>query len=175
MGASGRLRRVTTRSADQGLRGRRRKLEIEEPARLGDVECLEYLGLTGGGGRPLGHPSFGRLHGDEMHAVELVADVAPGVAGAVFDDPYEEQSEPAELDVASDPVLPMMEDGTESERSLHVPPAPLHFEQLLVGEGEIGGGETVVAGAQQPLAVQLRLSGTVSYTHLRAHETGRNL
>src|SRR5665213_27206 len=94
-----------------------------------------------------------------MHAVELVADVAPGVAGAVFDDPYEEQSEPAELDVASDPVLPMMEDGTESERSLHVPPAPLHFEQLLVGEGEIGGGETVVAGAQQPLAVQLRLSG----------------
>src|SRR5665213_3663507 len=115
MGASGRLRRVTTRSADLGLRGGGRKLEIEEPAGLGDVECLEYLGLTGGGGRPLGHASFGRLHGDEMHAVELVADVAPGVAGAVLDDPHEQQPEPAELDVASDPVLTVMEDRTQPE------------------------------------------------------------
>jgi hypothetical protein len=86
-----------------------------------------------------------------------VADVAAGVTGAVLDHSHEQQPEPAELDVATDPVLTMVEDRAESERSLHVPPAPLHFEQLLVGESQIGRGQAVVTGTQQPLAVELRL------------------
>ena len=47
---------------------------------------------------------------DEVHAVELVADVAPGVACRVLNDPDEEEHEPAELDVAADAVLAVMED-----------------------------------------------------------------
>src|SRR5664279_5504456 len=87
-------------SLDLGLRGGGRKLEVEEAAWLGDVEGGEDLGLTSSGGRALGHPSLGRLHGDQVHAVELVTDVAPGVAGAVLDDPHEKQPEPTELDAA---------------------------------------------------------------------------
>ena len=91
------------------------ELEIEEATRLGDVEGRGDLGLTCRGSRALGHPSFGGLHGDQVHAVELVAHVPPGVAGAVLDDPHEKESEPAELDVAADPVLKMVEQGTEPE------------------------------------------------------------
>jgi hypothetical protein len=50
-----------------------------------------------------------------MHAVELVADVAPGVPGAVLDHPHEEKAQAAELDVASDPILAVVEHGTQSE------------------------------------------------------------
>jgi hypothetical protein len=32
----------------------------------------------------LGHASFGRLHSDQMHAVEFVTDVAPGDSVQVF-------------------------------------------------------------------------------------------
>ena len=120
--------RVTTRARDLGLRERVGQLEVEVATGLGDLEGTEDLDLAGRGARALGHPSLGRLHDHEVHAVELVANVAPGVAGRVLDDPHEEEPQPAELDVASDPVLSMMEDGPEPERSLHVPPASLHLE-----------------------------------------------
>jgi len=99
------LRRVTTRACDLGLRGGGRKIEVEEATRLGDVEFGQDLGLAGGRGGALGHPSFCRLHGHEVHAVELVTDVAPGVTGAVLDDPHEEEPQPAELDVLLDRVV----------------------------------------------------------------------
>jgi len=49
--------------------------------------------------------------GDQVHPVELVAQVAPGVPGGVLDDPDQQQRQPAELDVAADPVLAVVEDG----------------------------------------------------------------
>jgi len=53
----------------------------------------------------------------------------------------------------------VVEDRPESERSLQVPPTPFDLQELLVGEGEISGRQAVVTGLQQPLAVQLGLSG----------------
>jgi hypothetical protein len=98
---------------------RRRELEIEEATGLCDVGSPEDLGLTSGRCRSLGHPSFGGLHGHQVHAVELIADVTPGVAGPALDRPHEQQAEPAELpaqlDVAPDPVLAMVEDRSEPE------------------------------------------------------------
>lgn len=99
------------------------------------------------------------LHGHEVHAVEFGADVAPGVAAGVLHDPDRQQPEPAELDAAADPVLSVVEDRPESDRSLQVSPTPFDLQELLVGEGEISGREAVVTGLQEPLAVQLGLSG----------------
>jgi len=47
--------------------------------------------------------------GDQVHAVEFMPGVAPGVAGGVLDDPDQQQGEPAQLDVGTDPVLPVVE------------------------------------------------------------------
>jgi len=59
-----------------------------------------------------------------VHPIELVTDIAPGVAGTVLDDADEQQPEPAELDVGTDPVLAVMEHRPEPQRSFHVAPAP---------------------------------------------------
>ena len=61
--------------------------------------------------------------------------------------------------MTTDPVLSVMKDRTQSKRTFHVTPAPFHFEELLIGESEVSGGEAVVTRAQQPLAVELRLFG----------------
>jgi hypothetical protein len=51
-----------------------------------------------------------------------------------------------------------MEHRAQREGALHVPPAALNRGQLLVGRGQILAGEGEVGGAQQPLAVQMRLA-----------------
>jgi hypothetical protein len=47
--------------------------------------------------------------GDQVHPVEFVADVAPGVAGGVLDHAQEQQRQPAQLDVGADAVLAVVE------------------------------------------------------------------
>ena len=61
----------------------------------------------------LGDAALDGFHRYEVHAVELVAHIAPGVAGPVLDDTDQQQTEPARLDVAPDPVLAVMEDRPE--------------------------------------------------------------
>ncbi len=46
-------------------------------------------------------------------------------------------------------------DRAQPERALHVPPAGFDGEQLLVGGCEVVGGQRVIGGAQQPLAVEV--------------------
>ena len=114
-GVKARTGRVTTRLADPGLCMRGRNLEIKETSRLGDVEGPEDLGLTGSGVRSLSHSSLSSLHGDQMHAVEFVSHVAPGVVSSVLKDPHEQQPQPAELDVDANAVLAVMKDRSKSE------------------------------------------------------------
>ena len=61
------------------------------------------------------HPSLG-LESDQVHAVELVAHVAPGVARLVLDSADEQEREPAELDVGADAVFAIVEDRTQWSR-----------------------------------------------------------
>src|SRR5688572_29613908 len=114
-------------------------LEVDEPWRLGEVERLEdgplavrRLGaLTAGAG--------GTAERAEVHAVELVAQVAPGVVAGGLGEADEQQRQPAEQDVGADAVLQAVVDGTQLERGLHVPPGALDLEQLLVAEGDVLG------------------------------------
>ena len=90
-----------------------------------------------------------------MPPIQLVAEVAPGVARRVFRHTGEEQPEPAQLDVASDAVFAVVVDGPKPQRALQVAPSRLDLGELLVGKGEVGRGEGVVVAADQPLAVEV--------------------
>lgn len=74
--------------------------EIEEPGGLSELERGED-GLPGsGGGGALRDVAVGGREGDQVHPLEFVADVAPGVVGGVLDDPDQEQGERAQLEWA---------------------------------------------------------------------------
>jgi hypothetical protein len=61
--------------------------------------------------------AVGSAKGDQGHPVEFVAQVAPGVAGGILDDPDEQQRQPAQLDVGADAVLAVMEHRAQPERA----------------------------------------------------------
>ncbi len=96
--------------------------------------------------------------GDQVHAVEFLPDVAPGAVGGVLDHPQEQQGEPAQLDVSSNPILAVVEHRPQPQSALHVQPSRSTCSRLLVGRGQIVLGEGGVGGAQQPLAVQVLLA-----------------
>jgi hypothetical protein len=68
--------------------------------------------LTAGAGGP--------GEGPEVEALELVAEVAPGVLGVGFGDPDQQQRKPAEQHVRADPVFLAVVHGPQIEGALHV-------------------------------------------------------
>lgn len=68
--------------------------EVEVAGRFGQVERGEDGLLVAGQGRALRDAAVGGGEGDRVHAVEFVAQVAPGVAGSGFGDPDEQQCQP---------------------------------------------------------------------------------
>ena len=72
--------------------------------------------------------AVGGGEGDQVHAVEFVAQVAPGVAGAGFRDADEKQCQPTQLDVGADAVLAVVVDRAQPEAGLAVAPAAFHGE-----------------------------------------------
>ena len=86
MAAAGPRGRVTTRRCDLGLLDRGGKLVVEDLGGFTDLEGGEDLALALGRRRALGDAALPRLQRDECHPIELVAEVAPGVAGRVLGD-----------------------------------------------------------------------------------------
>ena len=68
--------------------------EVEVLGRFGQVERGEDGLLVAGEGRALRDAAVGGGEGDQVHAVEFVAQVAPGVAGAGFGHADEKQCQP---------------------------------------------------------------------------------
>src|SRR5215211_8086514 len=131
--------------------------DVADLAGFCEVEGPEDAGLGGGGG---GAPADGAGRsgeGAQVHAVELVAQVAPGVVAGGLGDADQQQGEPAQDHVGADAVFEAVVDGAELEGGLHVPPAAFDFEELLVAEPDVFGGEGGVRGAQQELAVEALL------------------
>lgn len=127
--------------------------EVEVAGRFGQVEGGEDGLVAAGQGGTLGDTAVCGGQGDQVHAVEFVAQVAPGITGAGFGDPDEQQCQPTQLDVSTDAVLAVVIDRAQPERALGVTPTALDGEQLLVGGGQVLGGQRRVGGAQQPRAV----------------------
>ena len=68
------------------------------------------------------------------------------VRPAVFSAMWEEEGEPAEDDVGADPVLAPMPDGAQVDDLLHVAPAALDSQQLLLPGSDVLGGQFRVHG-----------------------------
>jgi hypothetical protein len=59
--------------------------------------------------------------------------------------------------VGADPLLFPVVDRAQVDDLLHVAPAALDFQELLVAEGDVPGGHLRVGGAQEVLAVEVLL------------------
>lgn len=97
--------------------------------------------------------------GDRVQPLQFGADPlpGPGVPGGGLGDADQQQGQPAQQDVGADPVLAPVVDRAQVEDLLHVTPAAFDFQQLLVSQGDVLGGQAGVGAAQQVLAVQVRL------------------
>ncbi|UIX29346.1 hypothetical protein LUX31_04480 [Streptomyces sp. GQFP] len=82
-----------------------------------------------------------------MDAVEFAPQVGPAPAGACFGDTDQQQPQPAEQDVGADAVLAAVVDQPEVEHGLHLAPAALDLQKLLVPQGDTLGRQCRVAGA----------------------------
>lgn len=106
--------------------------EVEEPGRPWELEGGQAGLLAGGGRGPLRDLSVGGRAGDQVHPVEFVAGVAPGVVGGVRDHSQEQQCEPAQLDGRADPVLAVMEHGGPGVQTHTADLPPGHTATLTV-------------------------------------------
>ena len=73
--------------------------------------------------------------------MEFERDSPPGQFGLAFADADEEQREPADQDVRADAVLEAVKDRAELEGALEVAEAAFGFDQVLVAERDVFGGE----------------------------------
>ena len=111
--------------------------EVAELSWFGDVERGEDSGLGLGGAGAAFDGAGGAGEGAEVHLVEVVVQVRPGVAGGVLGDADEQQGEPAQHDVGADAVFKAVVDGAQLEGGLHVAPAAFDFEELFVAERDV--------------------------------------
>lgn len=98
-----------------------------------------------------------------MDAAELGGDAPPGGAAAPFADTHQQEGEPAQQQhVSADAGLDAVEHGPQLEGGREVPEPAFGFEQVLVAEGHVFGGEVGVAGGQQVLAAEAFLGADAS-------------
>src|SRR6266581_2926980 len=123
---------------------------------FGQVQGLEDVFVAGGELGAVGEGAVGAGEGAQVDALELGAQAVPGLAGGGLGDADQQQGQPAQGDVGADPVFQVVTDRAQVDDLLHVAPAALDFQQLLVAQGDVGGGDLGVAAAEQELAVQPR-------------------
>src|ERR1035441_6440270 len=116
--------------------------------------------MPGGELAALGDGALGGAKGDQVQALELVADVAPGVAEPdLGDSQQQQQGQPAQLDVGPDALVLVVVYGPQVDGGLQVAEAALGIVEPLVTLGDVGSGESLVAGAEQELAVEEGVAG----------------
>src|ERR1035437_3341414 len=121
---------------------------------FGQVQGLEDVLVAGGELGAVGEGAVVAGEGAQVDALEFGAQVVPGLAGGGLGDADQQQGQPAQGDVGADPVFQVVADGPQVDDLLHVTPAAFDFQQLLVAQRDVLGGDPGVAAAQQELAVQ---------------------
>ena len=110
---------------------------MQEQRWLGDAQGAEDVALAGGELGALLAGAGGAGEGAQVYALQLVAEVAPGVVGLVLGDPDQQQRQPAEEHVRADAVFLAVVDRPQVQRGLHVAPGALDHKQLLVAERDV--------------------------------------
>src|SRR6266516_4103827 len=131
--------------------------EFDDRLRCGEVEFGQQVAYRFGQFGALAEQAGGSGEGAHVQALEVTADGGPGLAGRRFDDAHEEQGEPAQRDVGADAFFEAVVDRSEVDDLFHVPPTAFDLEELLVADRDVLGGQVRVGGAQQVLAVEVRL------------------
>src|SRR6266511_4009857 len=135
----------------------------ETRSSLGSMGCVTRLGHAtfegcGSGGGELddrfgcGELEFGQQVADGFG--QLGADGGPGLVGGRLDDADQQQGQPAQRDVGADAFFQAVVDRPQVDDLFHVPPAAFDFQQLLVADRDVLGGQVRVGAAQQVLAVE---------------------
>src|SRR3954468_6437172 len=102
---------------------------------------VEDLALGVGEPRGLLDGAVGAGEGDEVQASEFERDSSPGVAGLALADADQQQRQPADQHVRADAVLEAVKDRAQFERGFEIAEAAFGFEQVLVAECDVLGGE----------------------------------
>ena len=84
-------------------------------------------------------------------------DPVPGKTGLPLGDPDEEKRQKADEHVGGDAVVFVVVERPEFEGGLEGPEGLLHLEELFLAEGRIFRGETIVAGGEDVLPVEMGL------------------
>ena len=82
-------------------------------------------------------PAVGGGQSYQVHPVQFVTQVPPRVVGGVLDHPYEQEGEPAELDVAADAVF-VGGDGTPAARGRPFVSPAVETRKFAITEGAMG-------------------------------------
>src|SRR5579871_3103016 len=123
------------------LRGRRDVEHLEQCLDLGAHLC----GLPDAG--------LAAVVLDHLYLLQARDDVAPRVPGTDLGDACEQQGEYRDGHVRLDAPGTPVKDRSHAQPRLHLAPALLDAQKLLVAEREVLGGERVVVGGDDPLAV----------------------
>ncbi len=92
-----------------------------------------------------------------MDVVEVGPRLSPGLVGFMLNDAHEQERQPAEEQVGSDPVWQMVVDAAQFEGGLQGPEGVLDLAELLIAEGDVLGAEAGAGRGEQELPVELRL------------------
>jgi hypothetical protein len=131
--------------------------ELVDPRRRVDLELGEDVALGLGDLGALAECAGWAGEGADGDSLQLAAQGGPGGVAGGLGDPDQEQGEPAQDDVGAGAFLLAVVDRPQVDDLLHVTPAALDFQQLLVAQGDVLGRQARIAGAQQVLAVQVLL------------------
>src|SRR5579875_2594491 len=131
--------------------------ELEDPGRRVDLELGEDVALGPGELGALAEGAGGAGESAGRDLLQVAAGLGPGRAAGGLGDPGQEQGEPAQDDVGADPLFLAVVGGPEVDDLLHVPPAALGFQELLVAGRDVLSGQVRVGAAEQVLAVEVLL------------------
>src|SRR5260370_34597383 len=97
---------------------------------FGQVQGLEDELVAGGELGEVGEGAVVAGEGAQVDALQLGAQVVPGLAGGGLGDADQQQGQPAQGDVGAAPVIAVGGDGPQDDDLLHVAAAAVGFQPL---------------------------------------------
>ena len=102
-----------------------------------------------------------------VDSVEKFSNAVPSVAGFQLGQTNKEQGEPTKSHVASDTLILPVIHRPELQSGFECPEGPFYLEELFVAQGDLFGGEGVIAAREEVFAVELFLRRYLGAVHAK--------